>query len=65
MKDSDTPSSAVSTPNLAGTPTASFAEKGGDKKKKKSVANDDTDGDGRASKRQKITYGPNRKGNDD
>jgi chromatin modification-related protein EAF6 len=64
MRDSDTPSSATSTPNHAATPTGSFtADKGGDKKKKKSVVNDD-ESDGRANKRQKITFGP-RKGHDD
>ena len=63
MRDSDTPSSAVSTPNHAATPTGSFtADKGGDKKKKKSVVNDD-ESDSRATKRQKITFG--RKGHDD
>ena len=64
MRDSDTPSSAVSTPAHAGTPTGSFAaDKGGDKKKKKSVANDE-ESDSRATKRQKITFGASRKGHD-
>jgi chromatin modification-related protein EAF6 len=65
MRDSDTPSSAVSTPNHAGTPSGSFAQdKGGDKKKKKSVANDD-ESDSRPSKRQKISFSTGRKGHDD
>ena len=60
MRDSDTPSSAVSTPNHAATPTGSFtADKGGDKKKKKNLANDD-ESDSRSNKRQKISYGPRR-----
>ena len=64
MRDSDTPSSAVSTPNHAATPTGSFtADKGADKKKKKSVVNDD-ESDSRAPKRQKISFGP-RKGHDE
>ncbi|ETI27405.1 hypothetical protein G647_09595 [Cladophialophora carrionii CBS 160.54] len=67
MRDSDSPSSATSTPNHAATPTGSFtAEKTGDKKKKKSTAGtgeDDTDTktDGRSTKRQKITFGGGRK----
>jgi chromatin modification-related protein EAF6 len=71
MRDSDSPSSATSTPNHAGTPTGSFtAEKTGDKKKKKSTAGaaeDDTDtkADGRLNKRQKITFGGGRKSTQD
>jgi len=77
MRDSETPSSATSTPNHAPTPTGSFtAEKGGDKKKKKnnttttttSSSNNhtnDDDGEGRSSKRQKITFGAGRKSQDD
>ncbi|EXJ58002.1 hypothetical protein A1O7_05425 [Cladophialophora yegresii CBS 114405] len=67
MRDSDSPSSATSTPNHAATPTGSFtAEKTGDKKKKKSTAGtgeDDTDTktDARSTKRQKITFGGGRK----
>ncbi|KAJ9609829.1 hypothetical protein H2200_006158 [Cladophialophora chaetospira] len=62
MRDSDSPSSATSTPGHANTPTGSFtAEKTGDKKKKKSTAgnDDDTDNktDARSNKRQKITFG--------
>lgn len=65
MRDSDTPSSAVSTPGHAGTPGGSFAaDKGADKKKKKSVANDD-ESDSRPSKRQKISFSAGRKGQDD
>jgi chromatin modification-related protein EAF6 len=64
MRDSDTPSSAVSTPNHTGTPTGSFAEKGGDKKKKKAAHNNDDESDSRATKRQKITFGTNRKAHD-
>ncbi|KAI1618759.1 chromatin modification-like protein EAF6 [Exophiala viscosa] len=65
MRDSDTPSSATSTPKGAGTPTGSFTtEKVGDKKKKKSLAHDD-DNDGRPTKRQKTTFGGSRKATDD
>lgn len=72
MRDSDSPSSATSTPH-AGTPTASFTTEKGDKKKKKSAAaaaaaaaaaNDD-DTDTKSNKRQKITFGGSRKGHDD
>lgn len=63
MRDSDTPSSAVSTPNHAGTPTGSFTADKADKKKKKSVANDE-ESDSRPSKRQKISFSA-RKGHDD
>ena len=64
MRDSDTPSSAVSTPAHAGTPTGSFtAEKAADKKKKKSVAHDE-ESDHRPSKRQKISFS-SRKAHDD
>jgi chromatin modification-related protein EAF6 len=67
MRDSDTPSSAVSTPNHAGTPSGSFtADKAGDKKKKKSVANaNDEESDSRPSKRQKMSFAGGRKGHDD
>ncbi|KIX93565.1 uncharacterized protein Z520_10743 [Fonsecaea multimorphosa CBS 102226] len=65
MRDSDSPSSATSTPNPAATPTGSFtAEKTGDKKKKKSTANDE-DTEGRSNKRQKISFGGARKNHDD
>lgn len=70
MRDSDSPSSATSTPH-ASTPTASFAAEKGDKKKKKSAAiaaaaaNNDDDTDTRSNKRQKITFGGSRKGHDD
>lgn len=64
-RDSDTPSSAVSTPAQAGTPTGSFHEKG-DKKKKKNVNHNDDDTDSRSSKRQKISFThSSRKGHDD
>jgi chromatin modification-related protein EAF6 len=64
MRDSDSPSSATSTPNHAATPTGSFtAEKAGDKKKKKAATVDD-ESDSRATKRQKITFGAGRKGHD-
>lgn len=64
MRDSDSPSSATSTPNHAATPTGSFtADKAGEKKKKKATGNDE-DSDARANKRQKITFGSNRKGHD-
>lgn len=64
MRDSDTPSSAVSTPAHAGTPTGSFAgDKGPDKKKKKSAAAHDEESD-RPTKRQKIAFS-SRKGRDD
>jgi chromatin modification-related protein EAF6 len=69
MRDSDTPSSAVSTPNHAGTPSGSFtAEKAGEKKKKKSLANanaGDEESDSRPSKRQKMSFAGGRKGGDD
>ncbi|KIW32955.1 uncharacterized protein PV07_04465 [Cladophialophora immunda] len=66
MRDSDSPSSATSTPNHAATPTGSFtAEKTGDKKKKKSAAANDEDTEGRSTKRQKITFGGARKNHDD
>lgn len=70
MRDSDSPSSATSTPNHAATPTGSFtADKTGDKKKKKGTAanEDDTDTktDGRANKRQKITFGGRKNTHDD
>jgi chromatin modification-related protein EAF6 len=65
MRDSDSPSSATSTPNHAATPTGSFtADKAVDKKKKKVVTTNDEDSDARANKRQKITFGSNRKGHD-
>lgn len=63
MRDSDTPSSAVSTPGHAGTPTGSFtAEKTADKKKKKSTVHDEESD--RPTKRQKISFSA-RKGHDD
>ncbi|OAL39305.1 hypothetical protein AYO20_01175 [Fonsecaea nubica] len=66
MRDSDSPSSATSTPNHAATPTGSFtAEKTGDKKKKKSAAANEEDTDGRTTKRQKISFGGGRKNHDD
>jgi chromatin modification-related protein EAF6 len=70
MRDSDSPSSSTSTPNHAATPTGSFtAEKTGDKKKKKSTATaeDDTENkaEGRATKRQKISFGAGRKSTHD
>ncbi|KAL8243743.1 hypothetical protein R6Q59_010001 [Mikania micrantha] len=65
-RDSETPSSAVSTPINVGTPAGSIA--GGDerpnKKKKKNAVNDD-DGDTRTTKRQKISFNSGRKGHDD
>ena len=65
MRDSDSPSSATSTPNHTTTPTGSFVEKSqGDKKKKKSLANED-DTDNRVTKRQKISFGGGRKAQDD
>lgn len=66
MRDSDSPSSATSTPNHAGTPTGSFTnEKASDKKKKKSTATNDEDTDTRPNKRQKISFGNSRKNQDD
>ncbi|KAH0831682.1 hypothetical protein FOPE_02940 [Fonsecaea pedrosoi] len=66
MRDSDSPSSATSTPNHAATPTGSFtAEKTGDKKKKKSAGANEEDTDGRTTKRQKISFGGGRKNHDD
>ncbi|EXJ81095.1 hypothetical protein A1O3_07383 [Capronia epimyces CBS 606.96] len=66
LRDSDSPSSATSTPNHAGTPTGSFtAERGADKKKKKSIAANDDETEGRANKRQKISFGNSRKAHDD
>ncbi|KIX02618.1 uncharacterized protein Z518_08560 [Rhinocladiella mackenziei CBS 650.93] len=66
MRDSDSPSSATSTPNHSATPTGSFtAEKGGGKKKKKSLATNDDDTDGKSNKRQKISFGSSRKIQDD
>lgn len=67
MRDSDSPSSATSTPHHAATPTGSFTAEKGDKKKKKNAAAaaQDEDGDGRATKRQKISFGGSRKGHDD
>ena len=64
MRDSDSPTSAQSTPQHAGTPSGSFASgnEKGDKKKKKAAADDSEDG--RAAKLQKITFGP-RKGHED
>ena len=59
MRDSETPSSA-STPNHAGTPTGSFAENN-NKKKKKAPEEDD----GRVTKRQKISFAPGRRREDD
>ncbi|KEF59257.1 chromatin modification-like protein EAF6 [Exophiala aquamarina CBS 119918] len=64
MRDSDSPSSATSTPH-AGTPTASFTTEKADKKKKKSASANDDDTDARSNKRQKITFGGSRKGHDD
>lgn len=65
-RDSDTPSSAVSTPAQAGTPTGSIHEKAGDKKKKKNVNHNDDDTDSRSTKRQKISFThSSRKGHDD
>ncbi|KAG9773454.1 hypothetical protein ABEF95_013974 [Exophiala dermatitidis] len=66
LRDSDSPSSATSTPNHAGTPTGSFTtERGGDKKKKKSTAANDDDAETRPNKRQKISFGSSRKAQDD
>ncbi|OAP59863.1 hypothetical protein AYL99_04865 [Fonsecaea erecta] len=66
MRDSDSPSSATSTPNHAATPTGSFtAEKTGDKKKKKNAAANDEDTEGRTTKRQKISFGGARRNHDD
>jgi chromatin modification-related protein EAF6 len=66
MRDTDTPSSATSTPNHAGTPTGSFTnEKGGEKKKKKNAATNDDETEGRSTKRQKISFGGGRKKEDD
>lgn len=66
MGDSDSPASAQSTPQHTGTPSGSFASapEKTDKKKKKAIATDESETDGRANKRQKITFGP-RKGHDD
>ncbi|KIV89843.1 hypothetical protein PV10_07211 [Exophiala mesophila] len=67
MRDSDSPSSSTSTPNHAGTPTGSFTADKVDKKKKKGTANaaaHDDEGEGRSTKRQKISFG-GRKGHDD
>jgi chromatin modification-related protein EAF6 len=68
MRDSDSATSTQSTPNHAGTPTGSFVpgpEKGDKKKKKAAVAEEsETDGS-RANKRQKITFGPQKRGHDD
>lgn len=66
MRDSDSPASAQSTPQHTGPPSGGFAaapEKP-DKKKKKAAAAEESETDGRANKRQKITFGP-RKGHDD
>ena len=68
MRDSDTPTSATSTPNHASTPTGGFERNGGnsatasvkgggDKKKKKITVVEDDD---KPTKRQKITYGQKR-----
>lgn len=69
MRDSDSPSSATSTPNHAATPTGSFTTEKGDKKKKKGTASaaaaHDDEGEGRSTKRQKISFGGARKGHDD
>ncbi|EXJ90629.1 hypothetical protein A1O1_03732 [Capronia coronata CBS 617.96] len=65
LRDSDSPSSATSTPNHAGTPTGSFTtERGADKKKKKSTTAHDDETEGRANKRQKISFGSARKAHD-
>ena len=66
LRDSDSPTSAQSTPQHAGTPSGSFASgnEKGDKKKKKAATAEESETDGRANKRQKITFGP-RKGTDD
>ena len=65
MRDSDSPASATSTPQHAGTPTGGFASgpEKADKKKKKVPATEDSETDGRTNKRQKITFG-HKKGND-
>lgn len=70
-RDSDSATSAQSTPNHAATPTGSFAsgneKTGGDKKKKKGsvAAASESEADARPNKRQKITFGPHRRGHDD
>lgn len=60
-RDSETPTSATSTPNHTGTPTGSFSAP--DKKKKANVnVAEDSEADSRV-KRQKFNFG--RKGHDD
>lgn len=70
MRDSDSPTSATSTPNHAATPSGAFERNGGnsaavsvkgaggDKKKKKITVVEDEDKP--STKRQKITYGQKR-----
>jgi chromatin modification-related protein EAF6 len=66
MRDSETPTSATSTPNHVGTPTGSFsAAPDKDKKKKKLNVAEDSEADSRANKRQKFSFGATRKGHDD
>lgn len=66
MRDSETPTSATSTPNHAGTPTGSFsAAPDKDKKKKKVNTAEDSEADSRANKRQKFNFGATRKAHDD
>ena len=72
MRDSDSPTSAQTTPNHAATPTGGFERSGGnssaaasvkgagEKKKKKANAVEENDTDGKPAKRQKITYGQRR-----
>jgi len=63
-RESETPTSATSTPNHAGTPTGSFtAAHDKDKKKKKVNVAEDSDADSKTSKRQKFSF--SRKGHDD
>ena len=65
-RDSDSPASTTSTPTHVGTPSGSFgAEKGDNKKKKKAAPPEESETDGRPTKRQKITFGPQKKGHDD
>ena len=65
-RESESPASATSTPNHMGTPSGSFVpEKGDKKKKKKPVPTEESETDNRPAKRQKITFGPQKKGQED
>lgn len=67
MRDSDSPSSATTTPGHAPTPTGGFASAtpgtaahkapGEKKKKKASAVVDESENDGKPNKRARISYG--------